>query len=253
MTAREIALENEIIRVEVGSTLHGTGNGTGDQDEMGICIPPEAYVIGLKNFEHYEYKSAGTGNRSGPDDLDLIIHSLRKYANLAKGGNPSILEILFAPDERIIHRTDIGMSLLNNADMFFSKQSAARFLGYMKSQRQGLTGEKRSGVPKREDLVAQFGYDTKYAMHAVRLGFQGVEYLRTGRMTLPMTGTSGDICRGIRRGEYTLPFVLEMIDELEYQLLTLRDNKSIPNEPDHEAINTWLVNAHMQWWYRELK
>jgi hypothetical protein len=34
--------------------------------------------------------------------------------------------------------------------------------------------------------VAVHGYDTKYAMHVLRLGLQGVELLTTGRFTLPV-------------------------------------------------------------------
>jgi hypothetical protein len=32
----------------------------------------------------------------------------------------------------------------------------------------------------RAELVEQFGYDTKYAIHTLRLGHQGVEFLETG-------------------------------------------------------------------------
>ena len=32
----------------------------------------------------------------------------------------------------------------------------------------------------RPELVAAHGYDTKYAMHALRLGLQGIELLTTG-------------------------------------------------------------------------
>ena len=35
---RETALENEILRVEVGSTAHGMGTGADDLDLMGVYI-----------------------------------------------------------------------------------------------------------------------------------------------------------------------------------------------------------------------
>jgi len=37
----------------------------------------------------------------------------------------------------------------------------------------------------RPGLVAIHGYDTKYAMHALRLGLQGIELRTTCRITLP--------------------------------------------------------------------
>jgi uncharacterized protein len=46
----------------------------------------------------------------------------------------------------------------------------------------------------RPELVAVHGYDTKYAMHALRLGLQGIELLTTGRTPClhpnPAAGTS---------------------------------------------------------------
>src|SRR5688572_31106775 len=38
----------------------------------------------------------------------------------------------------------------------------------------------------RPELEEMYGFDTKYAMHMLRLGFQGVELLTTGRLNLPM-------------------------------------------------------------------
>jgi len=38
----------------------------------------------------------------------------------------------------------------------------------------------------RPELVAIQGYDTKYAMHAFRLGCKGIELLTSGRITLPI-------------------------------------------------------------------
>ena len=33
----------------------------------------------------------------------------------------------------------------------------------------------------RPELIAAHGYDTKYAGHVLRLGYQGIEFLETGR------------------------------------------------------------------------
>jgi hypothetical protein len=34
------------------------------------------------------------------------------------------------------------------------------------------------------------GYDAKYAMHAIRLGLQGIEFLTAGRITLQVSDTA---------------------------------------------------------------
>ena len=53
-------------------------------------------------FEQYERHTAwdrtgGPANRSGAGDLDVIIHSARKWARLALAGNPTVLLVLFVP------------------------------------------------------------------------------------------------------------------------------------------------------------
>jgi hypothetical protein len=54
--ARVIAERGMILRVQVGSGVHGTAvGGQDDRDEMGICLEPPDYVTGLARVP------AGTG------------------------------------------------------------------------------------------------------------------------------------------------------------------------------------------------
>lgn len=46
--ARQIAQDGMILRVQVGSGVHGTSiSGQDDRDEMGICLEPPRFVTGL--------------------------------------------------------------------------------------------------------------------------------------------------------------------------------------------------------------
>ena len=66
-----------------------------------------------------------------------------------------------------------------------------------------MTGQ-ASAHANRPELVAVHGYDPKDAMHALRLGLQGIELLTTGRITLPVPEPGGGYLRSIRRGERPL-------------------------------------------------
>ena len=126
------------------------------------------------------------GARSQAGDLDLTIYSLRKWARLALQGNPTVLLLLYLPDEAIVIRTTAGDRLRGLASAFASKHAGKRFLGYLEAQLQRLVGERGQRDVNRFELVEEFGYDTKYAMHMLRLGHQGVEFLESGRLFLPM-------------------------------------------------------------------
>lgn len=245
MTVREIATANEILRGLVGSTAHGTGlDGHEDRDEMGIFVEPPEYVCGLGQVEQYIYRTAAEGEKSGPDDIDLIIYSLRKFCHLAYKGNPSILLLMWLPE--YMTKTDLGVQLLQIRDAFVSREAGWRYLGYLTSQRQGLTGE-RSKKVTRPELVARFGYDTKYAMHALRLGLQGIEYLTTRRISVPVAEPDREYLRSVRRGEFSLEKVVVDIANVEDKLRETTERCKYMADAD--TINRFLIEAHNRHWH----
>jgi hypothetical protein len=265
LEARAIAERGTILRVQVGSGVHGTAiDGSDDRDEMGVCLEPPEHVTGVARvpdrsasndatvpFEQWEYYTAwardgGLRNRSGAGDLDVVIYSARKFARLAAAGNPTVLLPLFVPDREVVTITDAGRELRAGARAFASMRAADRFTGYMRAQRAGITGE--SGRTNRPELVAEFGYDCKYAMHALRLGLQGIEFLTTGRITLPVPEPQLAALRQVRQGAWALADVLTWYDELEAELSRSADAARLPEQPDRAWINDWLHRSYTRFW-----
>lgn len=248
---RDAALANTILRVQVGSGVHGTAiEGQDDRDEMGICLEPSRYVTGLARFEQYEMRTAwvrGRNARSLANDLDLVIYSARKWMRLALAGNPTVLLLLFVPPNEIVISDAWGEDLRANADRIVSRRCAERFLGYLQAQRAGMLGL-RAKHTNRPELVAIHGYDTKFAMHMLRLGVQGVELLTTGRITLPIAEPILSKLREVRRGERTRDEVLAWADELEAELTTLAERSDLPADPDEAWANDWLHRAYTARW-----
>ena len=100
----------------------------------------------------------------------------------------------------------------------------------------------------RPELVAVHGYDTKYAMHALRLGLQGVELLTTGRITLPVPEPDRAYLRSVRRGERPLAEVLDALAAAEARLTELRDSPAIPDQPDRRWVDDWLHRSYLDFW-----
>jgi len=253
-----IAEPNTILRVQVGSGLHGTNiKDQDDRDEMGICIEPPEYVIGLGTFEqwqdrrHADGTRIGDGERSGPGDLDLVVYSLRKWTRLAAQGNPTVLLMLWAPPQEQVVSTSYGIGLQNRAEMFLSRECGKRFQGYLKSQREQLLGM-RGKHTNRPELIDQFGFDTKFAYHAIRLGIQGCELLSTGKVTLPMDEEDRNFLKALRVGDYTKEEALHSIEYYDAQLrdLMVKTKGDWPDKPDMARINTWLMATYRSWWSR---
>ncbi|PPK98354.1 putative nucleotidyltransferase [Kineococcus xinjiangensis] len=266
--ARRIAEDGLVLRAQVGSGVHGTAvSGQDDRDEMGICLEPREFVTGLARvpagtsatsrraeFEQYQRHTAwdrdgGLRNRSGAGDLDVVVYSARKWARLALAGNPTVLLLLFVPDEEVVYRDAAGAELVENAHRFVSRLAAQRFLGYLRSQRAAMTGSAGAHT-NRPELVAEHGYDTKFAMHALRLGVQGVELLTTGRITLPVPQPARERLRAVRRGEVPLEQVVRAVAAAEERLEALRQSPAVPAEPDRAWVDDWLHRAHAAYWAR---
>jgi hypothetical protein len=264
--ARAIAEAGMILRVQVGSGVHGTSiAGQDDRDEMGICLEPARFVMGLARvprgidsdageieFEQYQRHTAwdkpgGLANRSGAGDLDVVVYSARKWCRLALAGNPTVLLALFVPDEEVVYRNEVGAELVANSSRFVSKLAADRFLGYLRSQKAAVLGETGAHT-NRPELVALHGYDTKFAMHALRLGVQGVEFLTTSRITLPVPEPDLTYLRAVRRGEVEVGDVVDAIKTAEQRLEGLREASTVPDQPDRRWVDEWLHRVHLHYW-----
>src|SRR5262249_23727577 len=80
-----------------GSELHGAKVGeTDDTDLYGVYIASPEDTLGLNPQEHYVWSTAGDERRNGPDDVDVTLYSLRKWAAMAAKGNATAC-IFFSP------------------------------------------------------------------------------------------------------------------------------------------------------------
>lgn len=245
-----------ILRGVVGSTAHGlhTDDGDDDRDEMGVCIEPMANMIGQSEFEQVIYRTAAEREgkhdaKSMAGDLDLTVYSLRKWTRLALHGNPTVLLLLFLPPELCVRRDALGSQLQELAPHFVSREAGQRFLGYLTAQKQRLLGERGGKDVRRPILMEKYGFDTKYAMHTLRLGIQGVEFLKTGRLSLPMPEPERSWIRSIRVGQVPQQEVLSRAGELEREIKDLIDGPShLPDKAHAEPVWEWVRYVYLERW-----
>jgi hypothetical protein len=244
-----------ILRGEVGSGVHGIAKtGRDDRDEMGVCVEPfDVAWTTQAPFEQHIYRTAvereGRQNApSQPGDLDLTVFSLRKWTRLALSGNPTVLLLLFVPARQTVIETAEGRELRDLAPSFASRKAIERFRGYLSAQRHGLEDRRNAQNPQRQDTIDRFGFDTKFAGHMLRLGYQGVEYAETGRLTLPMPEPSRQRVRDVRDGLVPLAEVTEETAALEQKLLELRTSSPLPEEPETARVNGWMREVYLKRW-----
>lgn len=243
---RALAEPNTILRTLVGSRVHGLGvNDQDDRDEMGICVEPWQHFFGLRpRFEQWQFRTQPTGHRSGPGDLDLVIYSLAKWASLALGGNPSVLLPLFTPETALIVATEHGRELRAMRSAFVGDNIFVQYLGYMRAQRMRMTGERTRKVV-RPELVERYGYDTKFAGHMLRLGYQGIELATTGAMSLPMVEAERVRIIDVRTGKVPMAEVIDEALGLEAKIDALSKSSPLP-PPDRERVERFVIDCYME-------
>jgi uncharacterized protein len=255
---RSVLDEATILRGTVGSTVHGLHHGgQDDRDEMAIFVEPPEFALGLRlaesgrrwrAFEHYVERTQPEGARSGPGDLDLVSYSLRKWLRLAVAGNPTVLLLLFSPADSLSVCTPRGKALRDLHGAIVSRAAGPRYLGYLRTQKERLLGVRGQKRVKRPELVDAHGFDTKYAMHVLRLGHQGIELMSTGRLTLPIAEPVRSRIMEVRRGEWSEAAALAEIDRVEEELRVAVAESPLPDEPDTERVDAFIVESYREAW-----
>lgn len=235
--------DNLIMAYLAGSATHGAKLGDkSDTDYAGIFIEPAVKVLGLEQDQHFVYTtSMGMGNTH--EDTDVTLYSLRKWAGLAAKGNPSALQYLFA---NTVYQNGYWVDVVWNEALFVCKRHLGAFLGFANDQMKRLLGEKGQKNVNRPELESAHGYDTKYAMHVIRLFGEGKELMETGRLTYPRPDRE-DLIR-IRQGAYTLGEIRDWSKTLESEALAARDKSYLPEEVNREAISYLLTGIYLQFW-----
>jgi uncharacterized protein len=215
---------------------------------MGICIEPPEYVAGLRHFAQWVFRTQPEGARSGPGDIDRTVYSLRKWCRLALSGNPTVMLLLHVPEEQCSILEQPGRDLRANKEWFAARRAGRAYLGYMQRQRDRMTGERGQMRVNRPELIEEYGFDTKYAGHVLRLGYQGIEFLKTGGLTLPIGEPERARILEVRNGRVPFNEVLAEANELQHRLEALLETSPLPEHPDHDAVNAFLADSYRSWW-----
>ena len=235
---------NVILVFENGSAAHGARlEGKSDTDFGGVFIEPPEKIIGIDSFEHFVHTTGSQAGQNGPDDLDVCLYSLRKWAVLAAKGNPASLYHIFAP---ALYKHILWESIVIKREVFLSRGHVRPFLGFADDQMKRLMGERGQKNVNRTELEEKFGYDTKYAMHIIRLYGEARELMETGKISLPRPNVAELI--DIRQGKYTLEQIRSWGRQLESEALAASDKSPLPARINRDKVSEVIAYIYRQFW-----
>ena len=117
-----------------GSQLYHTNVETSDEDHGGIYIMPNDACLGLGIDYQNEIKDASN---------DKCIWEIGRFLELILSSNPTVLEALFVPDDKVIYEHPAIKELRSHREIFVTKKCFAPFGGYAVSQIKKAQGQNK--------------------------------------------------------------------------------------------------------------
>jgi len=220
-TSPTFDLEQFIIyRCVVGSRAYGLETDASDTDLRGIYLAPA----------ELEWSLFGAPEQFEDNATQSCYWELQKFIVMALRANPNILECLYSPMVQKI--TPVGEELLAMREAFLSQMIFQTFNGYAMSQFKKI----------EQDIRNSGEIKWKHAMHLLRLLLTGAATLRDGRVPVRVEANRERLL-SIKRGELPWADVDAWRKKLHRDFEQALAETKLPERPDYEAANRFLVKA----------
>jgi predicted nucleotidyltransferase len=98
------------------------------------------------------------------------------------------------------------------------------------------------GWRTKTDTFASLGYDVKFASHTIRLFYECMQLLTTGRLAFPITGQAYDDIMAVKRGKVSIEQFYELCEYYEGINHKAFENTVLPDKADYKWVNEKLVD-----------
>jgi hypothetical protein len=214
---------NVLLSGIVGSTAYGLAREGSDIDRLGVFAAPTERLHGL----HAPKDSHVTTHP------DRTLHEAAKWCRLALGGNPTVMELVWLPNELYEVRTPLGDELIGiRASLLSANRVRDAYLGYATQQFKRLydRGDGSFSADTRKRTA-------KHARHLMRLCHQGYELYATGHLRIRVD----DPEEYHRFGEQVAADAMVALPMLKhFEALFDTTTSVLPDQPDEAPAEAWL-------------
>jgi predicted nucleotidyltransferase len=209
-----------IYRCIIGSQAYGLAEAASDVDRRGIYLPPA----------DLHWSLYGVPEQLENDATQEAYWELQKFLVLALKANPNVLECLYTP--LVQEATPLAEELLGMKSIFLSRMVYQTYNGYVMSQFKKM----------QADLRNKGQVKWKHVMHLIRLLLSGIGVLREGFVPVKVEAHR-DRLLAIRRGEMPWNDIEKWRLELHHEFNAAVETTKLPERPDYERANAFLIGA----------
>jgi predicted nucleotidyltransferase len=212
--------ERVIYRCIVGSRAYGLDHSESDTDRRGIYVPPA----------DLHWSLYGVPEQLENEDSQEVYWEIQKFLVLALKANPNVLECLFTPMVEMV--TPPAEELLAMRAAFLSRMVYQTYNGYVLSQFRRMQAHIRNHGEVK----------WKHVMHLIRLLISGTTVLREGFVPVRVDEHRERLL-AVKRGETPWEDVDRWRRSLHEEFDQAFQRTSLPERPDYEKANRFLVNV----------
>lgn len=285
MDVQQIAVQNRIFYTRAGSHAYGLATQNSDEDFRGVFVGLPDNLIGLHPVEHCELsgdnmifelrKFIMLAKECNPNIIELLFMEesdvllqnewwmrvrLQREMFLSKKAKFTFSGYAMAQLKKIrghnrwlndpqrVEQPEPAKYLKNKHIDGLGHCQVFDQVAYetaLKHWRQ-YWDWKNNRNEKRAVLEEEHGYDTKHAMHLIRLLRMGTEIMRGEGVKVKRPDREELL--SIRNGKLSYDELVIMAEDYERQLENLYQTSDLPHAPDSEKINRLLLELYRDYW-----
>lgn len=221
--------ERVIYRCVIGSRAYGLDDEQSDTDRRGFYLPPA----------DMHWSLYGVPEQLENEETQEAYWELQKFIVLALKANPNVLECLYSPI--VEFASPLAQELLAMRESFLSKLVFQTYSGYVASQFKKM----------QTDIRNQGRVKWKHVMHLIRLLISGIDVLREGTVIVKV-GTDRENLLAVKRGEVSFADADAWRKRLQVEFEQAFQQTKLPDRPDYERANAFLIHARKLAMQKEL-
>ncbi|MBW2565029.1 MAG: nucleotidyltransferase domain-containing protein [Deltaproteobacteria bacterium] len=132
-----------IVKMKFGAHLYGTATPDSDMDYKGIFLPTKEELLLGRVPKSHNYSTGKGESRNTKNDIDIELYSFHYFIKLACDGQTVAMDMLHAPENMILQKSNIWAAIVKNKQKFYTKNLRS-FIDYARRQasKYGIKGSR---------------------------------------------------------------------------------------------------------------